>query len=89
MIPVTVLTAGRGTVSYSIKGRFGRGRPSGFSGFYRPVVAWNLTYGCNLRCMHCYTDAGEPSRCELSTEEALEIVDQLASIKTPLVIFSG
>ena len=23
----------------------------------RPVVAWNVTRTCNLRCIHCYTDS--------------------------------
>jgi len=39
MIPVTVLVTGRGTVSHSIKGRFGPGRPSRFSSIFRPVMA--------------------------------------------------
>lgn len=55
---------------------------------HRPyVVSWNLTYRCNLSCQHCYLDAGpKPAvseagfldRSELSTEECLEVVDQIS-----------
>ena len=59
MIPVSVMVAGKGTVSYDIKGRFDKKRPSRFSGEFRPIVAWNITYKCNLKCVHCYINAGE------------------------------
>lgn len=89
MIPITVMVAGIGTVSHKIKGVFGPGRPSRFAEVLRPVVVWNLTYACNLRCPHCYIDAGPPHEGELGTEEALDLVDQLSEIRSPLVIFSG
>lgn len=89
IIPITVLTSDRGTVSYVIKGKFGRGNPSKFSGIFRPIITWNLTYGCNLKCIHCYTNAGVKRRGELSREDCLDLIDQIASIKAPLLIFSG
>ena len=35
-------------------------------------VVWSLSYGCNLRCMHCYQNASQPSSDELTLEEQLE-----------------
>lgn len=54
-------------------------------------VVWNFTYTCNLRCKHCYEDAGKP-KSELSTEQALLVVDRLsetASVGLPALSFSG
>lgn len=57
---------------------------------YAPsVLSWNLTKRCNLRCAHCYLDAGEAGRGELSTEEALRVVEQCARAGTELLIISG
>jgi len=54
-------------------------------------IVWNFTYTCNLRCKHCYEDAGA-NRPELSTEQACEAIDMLSKIaKTglPTLSFSG
>jgi radical SAM protein with 4Fe4S-binding SPASM domain len=54
-------------------------------------VVWNFTYSCNLKCKHCYEDAGF-HRPELSTEEAYAAIDKLsriASIGIPALSFSG
>jgi radical SAM protein with 4Fe4S-binding SPASM domain len=54
-------------------------------------IVWNFTYTCNLRCKHCYEDAGE-KRPELSTGEAFEVLDTLsktAGIGLPALSFSG
>lgn len=70
------------------------------SGFQRPyVISWNLTYRCNLACEHCYLDAGgkplvtEESfadRSELSTEQCLRVVDDIAVFAPEsLVILTG
>lgn len=89
MIPISVMVAGEGTTSFRVKGRFGVGRPSDFSGPFRPIVSWNITRRCNLRCVHCYIDAGEPDAYELSTREALDVVDQMAEVGVPLILFTG
>jgi len=62
-----------------------------FSGMYRPVVFWNLTDRCNLSCTHCYGSSG-PERTtegELTTTEALGVIDDLADTGVPLILFSG
>lgn len=56
----------------------------------RPVVVWNLTRTCNLRCIHCYTDSEEKRYAgELTTEEALQVVKDLAVYKIPSLLLSG
>ena len=54
------------------------------------LVFWETTVGCNLRCAHCRA-AAEPGRSpeELSTEEALAFVDDLAGFADPILILSG
>lgn len=53
------------------------------------LVSWNVTAGCNLRCPHCYLDAGRRRERELSTDEALRVVDELADAGTELLILTG
>ncbi|MCC7556241.1 MAG: radical SAM protein [Methanoculleus marisnigri] len=83
-----------GTVSEVIRHRAAEKRPSGmlaFSELRRPVVFWNITNRCNLLCSHCYIRAG-PGRGredELTTEEGLALIDDLAEMRVPLLLFSG
>ena len=62
-----------------------------FSGMYRPVVFWNLTDRCNLSCAHCYNRSGPGCQTEgeLSTAEALGLIDDLAEMGIPLILFTG
>ena len=71
---------------------------AGFSefGFCRPIqihapllVVWNFTYKCNLNCKHCYSNSGASAKHELSTQEALKVVDQLADFGVTSLAFSG
>ena len=57
---------------------------------YGPVVVWNATKTCNLRCVHCYADA-EIKRFagELSTEEAQHMIEDLAAFNVPALLISG
>jgi radical SAM protein with 4Fe4S-binding SPASM domain len=90
MIPVTVMVTGKGTVSKRIKGEYGKDLPSRFSDYFRPVIFWNITYNCNLRCKHCYINASpDLTRFEIDTETALRIADEIADMGIPLVIFTG
>ncbi len=55
-----------------------------------PVVVWNMTRACNLRCMHCYASAHpEKHPRELSTAEGKKFIDDLAAFKVPVLLFSG
>ena len=54
-----------------------------------PVVVWNFTNICNLKCKHCYQSAGKRLPDELSLEKRLDVIDQLASEDVFSVAFSG
>lgn len=53
------------------------------------LVSWNTTNECNLFCQHCYRDAGVKAQEELSTEEGLRLIDQIARAGFKIMIFSG
>lgn len=52
-------------------------------------VIWEITRACNLRCHHCAVSAGRRRADELSTEEALEVCDELADLGVPAVSLMG
>lgn len=56
-----------------------------------PVVVWNCTRRCNLRCRHCYS--GSSSHCaadgEMTSKEAKAFIDDLAAFEVPVLLFSG
>lgn len=55
-----------------------------------PVVVWNSTRTCNLKCAHCYMDSdAQKYQGELSTEEAKQFIDDLAEFRVPVLLFSG
>lgn len=55
-----------------------------------PVVVWNSTRTCNLKCRHCYMDSDSRRyNDELSTIEAKKFIDDLAEFKVPVLLFSG
>lgn len=61
-----------------------------FSRDKKPVVVWNCTRTCNLRCVHCYAQ----SECkdyegEMTTDEAKAMIDDLATFGSPVLLFSG
>ncbi len=59
-------------------------------GRVRPVVIWNLTRRCNLKCRHCYAVAADHDfPGELTTREAYQVLDDLAAYKIPALILSG
>jgi Fe-coproporphyrin III synthase len=62
-----------------------------FSKDKKPVVVWNMTKRCNLKCVHCYAFAeGEGVRKgELSTEEGKTFLKDLAAFGVPVILFSG
>jgi 12,18-didecarboxysiroheme deacetylase len=85
-----------GTVEASDPLRYGRRAkdlPSHllqFSADKKPVVVWNVTKACNLRCIHCYASAdNKPAENELTTEEGFRLLEDLAQFGCPVVLFSG
>ncbi|MBI2914257.1 MAG: radical SAM protein, partial [Chloroflexi bacterium] len=94
MLSVTRLLNGTATPADAL--RYGRrtGRvPSHllhFSQDKKPVVVWNVTRRCNLFCMHCYAESRDRDYPgELTTEEGLALLDDLAALGAPTVLFSG
>ncbi|MGO8796008.1 MAG: radical SAM protein [Candidatus Sulfotelmatobacter sp.] len=54
------------------------------------LIFWELTKGCNLRCIHCRASATElSSPDDLSTETAKAIIDQIAEVSNPILVLSG
>jgi 12,18-didecarboxysiroheme deacetylase len=61
-----------------------------FSSDKKPVVVWNMTRRCNLKCIHCYSNSADidyPD--ELTTEEGKKLIDDLAAFGSPVILFSG
>ncbi len=57
--------------------------------FYPDTVVWEITFACNMRCLHCGTSAGKQRSDELSTDEALALIDELAGLGCTSVTLSG
>ncbi len=54
------------------------------------LIFWEVTKGCNLRCIHCRATATElSSPTDLSTHNALGIIDQIAAVGNPILVLSG
>lgn len=57
--------------------------------FYPKSVVWEITFACNMRCLHCGTSAGKKRPDELTTEEALNLIDELAELGSEEITLSG
>ena len=71
--------------------RYGRGENAPASSRERrPIVVWNITRTCNLRCVHCYSDS---DRCaysgELTWDECTRVIDDLSAFGIPGLLLSG
>ena len=94
MIGISKLYCGAVEASDPLRyGRHSKALPSHllqFSSDKKPVVVWNVTRRCNLKCVHCYShseDRNYPD--ELSFEEGTALIDDLAEFGSPVVLFSG
>jgi len=94
VIGITKLYCGTATTGDALR----YGRESGklpahllqYSSDKKPIVVWNSTRKCNLKCIHCYADsdsADYPN--ELSFSEAEAMVRDLAEFGVPVLLFSG
>jgi radical SAM protein with 4Fe4S-binding SPASM domain len=67
----------------------GNSNPANFENKPR-LVFWEVTKGCNLRCVHCRASATElSSPNDLATSTALKIIDQIAEFSNPILVLSG
>jgi heme b synthase len=54
------------------------------------MIAWEITRRCNLACIHCRASAEmDPYPNELTTEESLKLLDDIASFSKPVIILTG
>ncbi|MDR2503108.1 MAG: 12,18-didecarboxysiroheme deacetylase [Deltaproteobacteria bacterium] len=60
-----------------------------FSKDKKPVVVWNMTRRCNLKCVHCYAKAVAGGEDAMSTAQARAMIDDLAAYGAPVLLFSG
>lgn len=55
-----------------------------------PVVVWNCTKTCNLKCVHCYANSDcNKYEGELSLTEAKSFINDLGEFRVPVILFSG
>ena len=52
-------------------------------------VVWEITLACNLKCIHCGSRAGHRRARELSTDECIDVVRQLAELGTREISIIG
>jgi pseudo-rSAM protein/SPASM domain protein len=56
----------------------------------KPIVVWNSTKRCNLKCIHCYAKATpNKSEGEFTTDEAKGFLEDIARYDCPVILFSG
>ena len=59
------------------------------SELYPAYVVWELTLKCDHACHHCGSRAVKARPEELTTADALRVVEQLAAMKTREVVLIG
>ncbi len=94
MIGISKLYCGAVEASDVLRyGRHSKDLPSHllqFSADKKPVVVWNATRKCNLKCVHCYSQSEDRDYSgELTFEEGKALIDDLAEFGAPVILFSG
>ncbi len=60
------------------------------AGLDAPIcLTWELTYACNLACVHCLSSSGRRDPRELTTEECLRVIDELERMQVFYVNIGG
>ncbi len=89
MLNVTRLLCGQPQPADALRYGHGAGAPRRASA-RRPVVVWNITRRCNLKCLHCYSNSdARHYPGELTLAECREVIRDLASFHVPAVLLSG
>lgn len=94
MIGISKLYCGQAEPSDALRyGRNSAALPSHllqFSKDKKPVIVWNMTKRCNLKCVHCYAQAVEVDNKDIiNTDQAKTMIDDLAEYGAPVMLFSG
>jgi len=59
-------------------------------GLQAPIcLTWEITYGCNLACIHCLSSSGRRDPRELTTAEAMAVIDELHHMQVFYVNIGG
>jgi len=89
MINISKLYCGADQPADNLRYGHGQGAPK-TAASRKPIVVWNVTRTCNLRCVHCYSDSyAQKYPGELTNAEARGVLDDLAGYGVPAVLFSG
>jgi len=89
MVNVTKLFCGENQPADALRYGLGHGAPKAAAD-RKPIVVWNCTRTCNLRCVHCYSDShAQKYPGELTTAQAKTNIDDLAAYGIPALLFSG
>jgi mycofactocin radical SAM maturase len=60
------------------------------TGLDAPIcLTWELTYACNLQCIHCLSSSGQRDDRELSTAEAKRVLDELREMQVFYINIGG
>jgi radical SAM protein with 4Fe4S-binding SPASM domain len=89
MVNITKLYCGEQQPADALRYGLGESAPKS-AAERKPIVVWNVTRTCNLRCVHCYSDSfAQRYAGELTHEQALANIDDLAAYNVPALLFSG
>jgi radical SAM protein with 4Fe4S-binding SPASM domain len=89
VVNITKLYCGEDQPADHLRYGHGQGAPRAASE-RRPIVVWNITRTCNLRCVHCYSDSHATAYAgELTNAQARGVIDDLAGFGIPALLFSG
>ena len=89
MVNITKLYCGAEQPADHLRYGHGSGAPKSAAD-RKPIVVWNVTRTCNLRCVHCYSDSfAQKYPGELTNDQGKAVLDDLAGFGIPAVLFSG
>jgi radical SAM protein with 4Fe4S-binding SPASM domain len=89
MINITRLYSGLAQPADALRYGQGHGAPRS-AAERKPIVVWNITRRCNLKCIHCYSDSdAREYPGELTWDECKAVVDDLAHFGVPGLLLSG
>jgi radical SAM protein with 4Fe4S-binding SPASM domain len=89
MINITKLYCGLSQSADALRYGQGHGAPR-TAAERKPIVVWNITRRCNLKCIHCYSDSdAREYPGELNWDQCRGVLDDLADFGVPGVLLSG
>jgi radical SAM protein with 4Fe4S-binding SPASM domain len=89
MINLTKLYCGVSQSADALRYGHGHGAPNS-AAERKPIVVWNITRRCNLKCIHCYSDSdAREYPGELTWEQCQGVIDDLTSYGIPALLLSG